>query len=224
MAGRDTNANMAVGNSATSRSDRLQQKRNGEQLQAARPGAKQDSMLFKIPAELRNRIYELALVHDDHIYIDRPMNKGPRGYDKVSGSYPPHLLSTSRQVHNEATQIYYGGNAFFSPSLDATLTWISAIGQERWNMVREIRGSSLVMHVVGALGKIDSVEEGIAARGVPLRDDTFHVRSSPVDGRQVFLNRTEVMARMTDDNWTAYHDRKRMYAERGAGYGPHLGR
>lgn len=57
------------------------------------------SRLLALPAELRNKIYHFSLVDEDEIFITSELK-------------PPSLLSTCRQVRNEALQIYYFANSF----------------------------------------------------------------------------------------------------------------
>jgi hypothetical protein len=60
------------------------------------------SPLLKLPAELRNEIYYLALVETDpHIITITD-----------AGIEEPALLQTSKEVRGEAIQIYYGQNQF----------------------------------------------------------------------------------------------------------------
>jgi hypothetical protein len=56
--------------------------------------------LLSLPPELRNRIYEMVLVQSQTVMV------APAGISE------PALLSTAKQVRNEAIQIYYGQNIF----------------------------------------------------------------------------------------------------------------
>lgn len=83
------------------------------------PPALQSDCLFlnKVPAELRNEIYELAFTSsdDDEVEIDLS-NFGPprrpslliKGEVELSKAHPPDsaLLSTCQQIQSEATQLY----------------------------------------------------------------------------------------------------------------------
>ncbi|KAK5137729.1 hypothetical protein LTR08_007300 [Meristemomyces frigidus] len=63
--------------------------------------AQQDTPLLKLPAELLNTIYELAISNEKPIYIeDRDVAKTPA------------LLHTCQQTRNDASPIYYGQNTF----------------------------------------------------------------------------------------------------------------
>ncbi|PPJ51648.1 hypothetical protein CBER1_08825 [Cercospora berteroae] len=86
------------------------------------PSASQNDCLFlnKLPAELRNEIYELAFTsHDDEVEIDLSDFDPPRnsllstkGEVDLSKAEPPNisLLSTCRQIQSEATQLYQRAN------------------------------------------------------------------------------------------------------------------
>ncbi|KAK4610170.1 hypothetical protein CLAFUW4_14019 [Fulvia fulva] len=56
--------------------------------------------LFKIPGELRNRIYREVLVKDEHIKYD------------ASGYQRPALLATNKEIRAEAMSIFYYENTF----------------------------------------------------------------------------------------------------------------
>ncbi|KAK6417465.1 hypothetical protein LTR81_009214 [Elasticomyces elasticus] len=59
----------------------------------------QNSAFLALPPELRNTIYELALLRSDHIPVVKELQI-------------PHLLHVSRQVKKEASGIWYEGNRF----------------------------------------------------------------------------------------------------------------
>ena len=53
-----------------------------------------------LPGELRNRIYRLCLVSEDHIIV-------------TTTTFPePRLLKTCKEIREEASTIYYGENQF----------------------------------------------------------------------------------------------------------------
>ncbi|KAK5709314.1 hypothetical protein LTR17_019885 [Elasticomyces elasticus] len=64
--------------------------------------------LLKLPAKIRVRIYEAALI-EHHAIETRPRTYS----DKQTLTWHPHpLLQTCRLIRNEATKIYYAENAF----------------------------------------------------------------------------------------------------------------
>lgn len=75
-----------------------------------------------LPAELRNRVYELLIAHNQIIPLSRTVgqaNKSP--YRQNSPAYQDHeaalprlpaLAAVNRQVRTEALAIFYGSNTF----------------------------------------------------------------------------------------------------------------
>ena len=60
--------------------------------------------LLELPAEIRNYIYELALVEDSPIVIDPALKK-------AQASQPP-LIRVSRQIRQETLSLFYSKNTF----------------------------------------------------------------------------------------------------------------
>lgn len=81
------------------------------------PHSQAESFFFKLPAELRNRIYHLCLVRDredednedDELYADVSLVKAgvPFNLVREEDFDGPPLLSTCRQIRNEATGIHH---------------------------------------------------------------------------------------------------------------------
>ena len=68
--------------------------------------------LFELPPEIRNRIYELALVGSNEELI-------------IKDAPSPALLRTSRQIRQEASSIYYGCNIFLIANAEALcIPWL----------------------------------------------------------------------------------------------------
>ena len=65
-----------------------------------RPRQRKRCHLLNLPGELRNRIYEFAVVQESELTITA---KGPG---------QPALLSTCRKIRREAGTLYYGKNVF----------------------------------------------------------------------------------------------------------------
>ncbi|KAK4498049.1 hypothetical protein PRZ48_010705 [Zasmidium cellare] len=66
--------------------------------------------LFRLSAELRNRIYRDVLVEDDEIPIDT--RGDPEGAGTADRFAQPGVLRTCRQIRSEAASIYYLENQF----------------------------------------------------------------------------------------------------------------
>lgn len=82
----------------------LQQQQEPQPLAppAESAASQQQSQLLQLPSEIRNRIYELALLEGE-----------PNPIIEVRKTYrTPHLLSTCRQLRHEAGSLYYGSAVF----------------------------------------------------------------------------------------------------------------
>lgn len=99
-----------------------------------------DSPLARLPQELRNYVYELAVTSDKPIRVSTEIL--PRWQ-------APGLLQCCHQSRNEASGIYFGGNTF-SVNANAVLntrermhylleTWLLALGPTTRSLVRHIR-------------------------------------------------------------------------------------
>ena len=63
--------------------------------------------LLRLPAELRNRIYHLAVVNEKPLDIVHH-----KRYRRAKAPQQPALASTSKQLREEVLPIFYGGNSF----------------------------------------------------------------------------------------------------------------
>lgn len=75
------------------------------------------SPLNRLPSELRNYIYELALVQPDGVWIGcwgghRPCRPGEKLKAKATAARGLALTRTCKQIHAEATEVCYNGNDF----------------------------------------------------------------------------------------------------------------
>lgn len=68
--------------------------------------------LLDLPAELRDRVFELAVVSEEPIRVveAKHASGNERGYFKAQS--PPALIQASRQTRHEALPVYYGKNSF----------------------------------------------------------------------------------------------------------------
>ncbi|KAK4958805.1 hypothetical protein LTR10_003602 [Elasticomyces elasticus] len=71
----------------------------------ARPSGTANSILYKLPAELRVSIFEFALIEDNKIIVSTALRL-------------PSLLRVSSQVRDETVPIWYRGNTFRHPIVD----------------------------------------------------------------------------------------------------------
>ncbi|KAF2002003.1 hypothetical protein P154DRAFT_521444 [Amniculicola lignicola CBS 123094] len=88
---------------------------------------------FKLPAEIRNTIYEYILAVDGKV---NPTNlRPPVTPGKASVLC---LLSVSKQIHHEAKGIFYRDNAFVFYYPAQLITFLHFISRERTNMIRDV--------------------------------------------------------------------------------------
>lgn len=122
-----------------------------EALQRPSPNTEQKSLLFTLPAELRNRIHELVLVSDGHIDVGdteapdtRATTRSWAAANVMRGRgrqviREPGLLQTCRTVRAEATKMYYSMNIFAGLST-VLFRWLERLSLEKRRMLRDVRG------------------------------------------------------------------------------------
>lgn len=92
-----------------------------------------DSSPFaRLPPELRNHIYFLALVNSDQTQVKRRISKFWKA---------PSLLQTCSQIRTEALPIHYGNNTFTIihwDALEAIEIWLRAIGPNARGFLRKV--------------------------------------------------------------------------------------
>lgn len=81
------------------------------------------SPLFKLPAELRNAIWELVVAEDQPLHVEPPLTYRLDRADVGTVLQPP-LTKTCRAIRTEALPIFYSANKF--------CIGIGAIETERW--------------------------------------------------------------------------------------------
>ena len=79
-----------------------------------------------LPAELRNMIYEFALLEQDSV-------------DICAAEEPPALLSTSLAISREATPIYYGANTFDAPYQPDAARWLRTLSKRARSLLQSVR-------------------------------------------------------------------------------------
>lgn len=112
-----------------------------EEARARRELENTSNPLLKLPAELRNRIYILALEPDfpSDIYIS--------SYRLSEGPSAPSILQTSRQLRKETTPIWYGGREcifLISATGSDCVKWLNALPTEAIQSLRYLR---FMLHV-----------------------------------------------------------------------------
>ncbi|KAK5688517.1 hypothetical protein LTS10_000495 [Elasticomyces elasticus] len=92
--------------------------------------------LLALPAELRERIYQLLVVSAHPITIHIPM-KGPASNDCTIPE--PELLFVNRQIRFEVLSVYYGNNTFQSFYPQPMTAWLERLSVEKISLLRKVR-------------------------------------------------------------------------------------
>ncbi|KAI4706261.1 hypothetical protein J4E89_008995 [Alternaria sp. Ai002NY15] len=99
-----------------------------------------NSPLLQLPGELRNRIYKFVLHYHLPVYIDIPALE-----DEHGNSVPREntrrmlaLLYTCRQVHSEASMMYFALNTFQFELDTSLIEFTSSLTAEQLNAVKSI--------------------------------------------------------------------------------------
>ena len=109
---------------------------DGAQHQRKQPNG--DNLFFKLPPELRNRIYEFALLQRTPIVI---ICQQACGQHSRRHAMQPALSRTCRLLRKETLPIFYGQHTFliaFYPHAPAAEAWLSAIGLENLGLLRNV--------------------------------------------------------------------------------------
>lgn len=112
-------------------------------ISADEPAAEQRpaSPLFKLPAELRNRIYEYALTDDKQpLVVVHTWLSVSNGYGLCM---QPALVRTCRAIRNEALSIFYSSNEFTASfemqySERVMRAWLERIGRQNREHLQQI--------------------------------------------------------------------------------------
>lgn len=86
-------------------------------------------LLILLPYELRNQLYKACLTANHPI---DPHNKG-----RVS--FSPFLLTTCKQIHDEATRTLYGENEFVLQNLPRDTEWLDEIGARNISILKRVQ-------------------------------------------------------------------------------------
>ena len=97
--------------------------------------SEQNSKLLQLPAELRNRIYELVLVSAQSVLLGE---KPEHLLWPIPNNHPRALLCTCCQVQFEGAPIYYSENVFATSFLGLK-DWLRKIGVRNREFLSEVR-------------------------------------------------------------------------------------
>lgn len=131
-----------------------------------------DSPLPRLPAELRNRIYELVLV-EGTVEVFRHIRKIWKS---------PALLHTSRQIRAEASSIYFGGNSFLITGFlhhDRYLSsWLRVLPAPSRAAIQRVYSEDRVRHADEVALRIEALRRLVQAEGVGLERVEWFVRQA----------------------------------------------
>lgn len=89
--------------------------------------------VLQLPAELRNRIYELALTNR------KPANLEKQHKTQYGTAFEPALLLTCRQLRAEALTIFFGRNISYTWHHRTSITFLKRMAPEKLKMIKELR-------------------------------------------------------------------------------------
>jgi len=100
---------------------------------------------MRLPAELRDRIYELALVSDEQFEIDVKYSRNDRRkyVRTIRPPVEPPLLRVSRQIRDEALPVHYGNNIFCGMDKVGFGVWLQRLGPQKRSLLRHLRSFKL---------------------------------------------------------------------------------
>lgn len=180
-----------------------------ETMQDAGEVVGEKCQLLALPAELRNRIYQFALIDENAISVVdiRIIMSWYRKQlaPKVIPIPEPGLLWTCRQISVEAMQIYYSNNLFTSDYRDNLIVWLRDIGEKKSAMLKKVHiyHASFHSNPVGALCYMERDLRHLSAEGVPLKDALKSPIGHNVDQVQ-WCSESDIRARMSDSDWEYY--------------------
>ena len=161
--------------------------------------------LLRLPPELRNRIYSLAIIEQDPIKIPLTIIE-PSG-PSVS---EPALLAVNREVRAETLAIFWGANTFISGSMWMAYHFLNRLSSDKVSRLRNIRVCFDIPSEAGAhrdwvLDHISGITSKIEwrHRDEGLREDAISVivTSGIENGGLVWKSLTEIEGlKIVDDD------------------------
>lgn len=87
---------------------------------------------FDLPAEMRNKIYELAL-QNEVVKYPKPTHSNKKGRAAFPG-----LLMASKRINKEVLEMFYSKVTFHFEVADKMLSWLRKLGLKKRNLVRKV--------------------------------------------------------------------------------------
>ena len=85
---------------------------------------------LSLPIEIRNKIYELALVQPYHLWISP--------YHTHRTTNKPPLLRTCKTISYETSPIFYGANSFIADQVEYFIQWLRTLGRVNIAYLRDL--------------------------------------------------------------------------------------
>ena len=86
--------------------------------------------LLALPIEIRNKIYELALIEPNSLWISP--------YHTHRTMSVPPLLRTCKTIGYEASPIFYGANSFIADQVEFFMQWLGSLGRVNIAYLRDL--------------------------------------------------------------------------------------
>ncbi|KAJ4357634.1 uncharacterized protein N0V89_002210 [Didymosphaeria variabile] len=107
------------------------------------------SYWFKLPAELRNRIYKDVLIADDNLLLERIRWPSSRTHAINRNKHPerfcPQLLQVCKRINSEVVNFLWGENTFQFEDLNVGQSFIMR-SASRAQQIRRIRTQYVILH------------------------------------------------------------------------------
>lgn len=85
---------------------------------------------LSLPIEIRNKIYELALIEPNSLWISP--------YHTYRTMSVPPLLRTCKTIAYEASPIFYGANSFIADQVEYFMQWLGTLGRVNIVYLRDL--------------------------------------------------------------------------------------
>jgi hypothetical protein len=108
-----------------------------------------NSPLLKLPAEIRNCIYEYAFARGSIDFMKDSASSDDSSPHSRKHQGASALIHVYRQVRHEALPIFYTNTTFHFSSLDQWLPALTRLGPYVYNPIRRIRVSELAAQYMG---------------------------------------------------------------------------
>ena len=99
----------------------------------------------KLPPEIREQIYHELLIDEAPHTGQHSTGEGTEGRNDLTKASDLSILLTCRQIHREASHIYYARNSFHIATAPELLSFLDSIGQTSRTKLTSLRVNGLVI-------------------------------------------------------------------------------